>query len=176
MARAAALGDIYPPNSFGSNEFHFSLDASTATRLSGGGVAGPGGLRPGASPRASVSVSRKRALSSSPYSDSFDVSSMIRYSPNSLYGSRNSNASGSFGHLSANALSNGPGANAMSTSSIPHSLQHLLRSGSFLPSLPGHYISPTNSMFSLAHHQLAASAMQIDSSMQSLSKMVSLSI
>ena len=49
---------------------------------------------------------RKRAASNSPYlSDSLDLSSMIRFSPNSLVsymnGSRSSSASGSYGHLSA---------------------------------------------------------------------------
>ena len=48
---------------------------------------------------------RKRALSVSPYSDTFDINSMIRFSPNSLVsfvnGSRSSSASGSYGHLSA---------------------------------------------------------------------------
>lgn len=62
------------------------------------------------SPRASVNrqQGRKRALSCSPYSDSFDLNSMIRFSPNSLVslvnGSRGSSApsaSGSYGHLSA---------------------------------------------------------------------------
>ena len=57
------------------------------------------------SPRPSLRQSRKRALSSSPYSDSFDINSMIRFSPNSLVsimnGSRSSSASGSYGHLSA---------------------------------------------------------------------------
>jgi len=58
------------------------------------------------SPRASaIRASRKRALSSSPYSDRFDIDSMIRFSPNSLAsivnGSRSSSASGSYGHLSA---------------------------------------------------------------------------
>lgn len=119
---------------------------------------------------------RKRALSSSPYPDLLDVSSMIRYSPSSLYGSKNSiNASGSFGHLGATAL-NATSASAtnasigtpMSISSLPTSLQHFLISGELLPSLSGHYISPTNSMFSLAHHQAMSSLMQIDASMQSL--------
>ncbi|KAG8196894.1 hypothetical protein JTE90_027602 [Oedothorax gibbosus] len=63
-----------------------------------------------ASPRASTRHGRKRALSSSPYlSDSLDLSSMIRFSPNSLAsymnGSRSSSASGSYGHLSAGTLS-----------------------------------------------------------------------
>lgn len=123
-----------------------------------------------------ASFNRKRALSSSPYPDLLDVSSMIRYSPSSLYGSKNSNASGSFGHLGATAL-NATSASAtnasigtpMSISSLPTSIQHFLISGELLPSLSGHYISPTNSMFSLAHHQaMASSLMQIDASMQSL--------
>lgn len=59
-----------------------------------------------ASPRSTVRHGRKRALSNSPYlSDSLDLSSMIRFSPNSLVsymnGSRSSSASGSYGHLSA---------------------------------------------------------------------------
>ncbi|KAK8762217.1 hypothetical protein V5799_026520 [Amblyomma americanum] len=61
-----------------------------------------------ASPRAGAR-GRKRALSSSPYSESFDIGSMIRLSPNSLVsfmnGSRSSSASGSYGHLSAGTLS-----------------------------------------------------------------------
>ena len=52
-----------------------------------------------------LTAGRKRALSASPYSDSFDINSMIRFSPNSLVsfmnGSRSSSASGSYGHLSA---------------------------------------------------------------------------
>lgn len=118
---------------------------------------------------------RKRALSSSPYPDLLDVSSMIRYSPSSLYGSKNSNASGSFGHLGATALNttsvnatNASIGSPMSISSLPTSIQHFLISGELLPSLSGHYISPTNSMFSLAHHQAMSSLMQIDASMHSL--------
>lgn len=123
-----------------------------------------------------ANFNRKRALSSSPYPDLLDVSSMIRYSPSSLYGSKSSNASGSFGHLGATAL-NATSASAtnasigtpMSISSLPTSLQHFLISGELLPSLSGHYISPSNSMFSLAHHQaMASSLMQMDASMQSL--------
>lgn len=122
-----------------------------------------------------ASFNRKRALSSSPYPDLLDVSSMIRYSPSSLYGSKNSNASGSFGHLGATALNattsatNASIGTPMSISSLPTSIQHFLISGELLPSLSGHYISPTNSMFSLAHHQaMASSLMQMDASMQSL--------
>lgn len=123
-----------------------------------------------------ASFSRKRALSSSPYPDLLDVSSMIRYSPSSLYASKNSIASGSFGHLGATALNaastsatNASIGTPMSISSLPTSLQHFLISGELLPTLSGHYISPTNSMFSLAHHQaMASSLMQIDASMQSL--------
>lgn len=58
-----------------------------------------------ASPRPAIRQSRKRALSSSPYPDSLDLGSMIRFSPNSLVsimnGSRSSSTSGSYGHLSA---------------------------------------------------------------------------
>lgn len=119
------------------------------------------------------SFNRKRALSSSPYPDLLDVSTMIRHSPNSLYGSKTSHMSGSFGHLAAMTALNNTTASAtngsigshMSISSLPTSLQHFLMSGDILPSLSGHYISPSNSMFSLAHHQ---AMMQVDASMQSL--------
>ena len=52
--------------------------------------------------RASMRANRKRALSASPYSD-LDLNTMIRYSPTSLLltGSRSSDTSGSYGHLSA---------------------------------------------------------------------------
>lgn len=143
------------------------------------------GLAQSASLRADAvaSFNRKRALSSSPYPDLLDVSSMIRYSPSSLYGSKNSNASGSFGHLGATALNaasasttNASIGTPMSISSLP-TLQHFLMSGELLPSLSGHYISPTNSMFSLAHHQaMASSLMQIDASMQSLKSVSSLTL
>ena len=48
-------------------------------------------------------ANRKRALSASPYADSLDLNTMIRYSPTSLLltGSRSSSTSGSYGHLSA---------------------------------------------------------------------------
>ncbi|XP_022662434.1 transcriptional activator GLI3-like isoform X3 [Varroa destructor] len=48
---------------------------------------------------------RKRALSSSPYSEAFDVNSMIRFSPNQLVSFMNSPRTGSYGHLSAGTLS-----------------------------------------------------------------------
>ncbi|CAN8014834.1 unnamed protein product [Ixodes persulcatus] len=77
------------------------------------------------SPRAGVR-GRKRALSSSPYSESFDINSMIRFSPNSLVsfmnGSRSSSASGSYGHLSAGTLSPAMGVGAPN---VPAHLQHL---------------------------------------------------
>ncbi|XP_063308198.1 transcriptional activator GLI3 isoform X1 [Pelobates fuscus] len=63
------------------------------------------------SPRLSARPSRKRTLSISPLSDhSFDLQTMIRTSPNSLVTILNnsrssSSASGSYGHLSASALS-----------------------------------------------------------------------
>ncbi|KAJ9580705.1 hypothetical protein L9F63_024115, partial [Diploptera punctata] len=118
-----------PPSTIGSSEFPFSIDASS--RLT--------------SPRpSSLRQSRKRALSSSPYSDSFDINSMIRFSPNSLVsivnGSRSSSASGSYGHLSAGAISPALG---MHPGMAPHLQQlqaHLLRTaaGSLLPPLPPH--------------------------------------
>uniref|UniRef100_A0A8D0E166 GLI family zinc finger 3 n=1 Tax=Salvator merianae TaxID=96440 RepID=A0A8D0E166_SALMN len=63
------------------------------------------------SPRLPTRTSRKRTLSLSPLSDhSFDLQTMIRTSPNSLVTILNnsrssSSASGSYGHLSASALS-----------------------------------------------------------------------
>lgn len=86
-----------------------------------GGLFGPSG------------VGRKRALSTSPFSspfssEVFDLNSMIRNSPNSLTlfnaASRSSSASGSYGHLSAGAIS--PSLN-------PHHLHHLMRSPILIP-------------------------------------------
>lgn len=125
-AAAAAAGSL------ASTDFHFSLDANgrlNGPRSSAGG--GVGSLR--------ASVSRKRALSSSPYSDSFDINSMIRFSPNSLAtimnGSRTSSAaSGSYGHLSAGAISPMAAAHAHSAMT-PHLQQlqaHLLRASAGL--------------------------------------------
>uniref|UniRef100_A0A182J1L6 C2H2-type domain-containing protein n=1 Tax=Anopheles atroparvus TaxID=41427 RepID=A0A182J1L6_ANOAO len=135
-----AIADLHPASSLASADFHFSIDA--ASRLNS---PRPGSIR--------ASVSRKRALSSSPYSDSFDISSMIRYSPNSLASlvnaSRSSSTSGSYGHLSASAL----GPTLGMHSAMPPHLQHLLRSSGFLHSLPAHH-TPTASMFSLSHHPL----------------------
>ncbi|ACY70486.1 hypothetical protein DVIR88_6g0023 [Drosophila virilis] len=121
-AAAAAAGSL------ASTDFHFSLDGNgrLGSPRPGGGA---GSMR--------ASVSRKRALSSSPYSDSFDINSMIRFSPNSLAtimnGSRaGSAASGSYGHLSASAIS--PMAHAHTTMS-PHLQQlqaHLLRASAGL--------------------------------------------
>ncbi|KAL7302990.1 hypothetical protein TKK_0004216 [Trichogramma kaykai] len=115
-----------PGSTIASSEFPFSIDGS---RLG--------------SPRASaIRASRKRALSSSPYSDRFDIDSMIRFSPNSLAsivnGSRSSSASGSYGHLSA-AMSPALG---MHPGMAPHLQQlqaHLLRSAAAAALLPhGH--------------------------------------
>ncbi|XP_026824267.1 transcriptional activator cubitus interruptus-like [Ooceraea biroi] len=97
------------------------------------------------SPRAStIRASRKRALSSSPYSDRFDIDSMIRFSPNSLAsivnGSRSSSASGSYGHLSA-AMSPSLGVHPSMAPHL-HQLQaHLLRSAA-VAFLPGHPLQP----------------------------------
>lgn len=97
MANMSVLGSRmgelhHSPSLLGSTELPFSLDGfDLGSRL--------------ASPRPAIRQSRKRALSSSPYSDSLDLGSMIRFSPNSLVsimnGSRSSSTSGSYGHLSA---------------------------------------------------------------------------
>ncbi|XP_067015349.2 transcriptional activator cubitus interruptus [Anabrus simplex] len=143
-----ALTDLQPPPStVGSSEFPFSIDGSRLT-----------------SPRpSSLRQSRKRALSSSPYSDSFDINSMIRFSPNSLVsivnGSRSSSASGSYGHLSAGAISPALG---MHPGMAPHLQQlqaHLLRTaaGGLLPPLPPHHQAQPQTpggLFSLPHHPL----------------------
>ncbi|XP_044735139.1 transcriptional activator cubitus interruptus [Chrysoperla carnea] len=132
---ARGLADLHPASTLASTEFPFSLDGS---RLN--------------SPRPnSLRQSRKRALSSSPYSDSFDINSMIRFSPNSLAsivnGSRSSSASGSYGHLSAGALS--PALGVHTAGAHLQQLQaHLLR-GLALPPAPPAY--------SIPHHPLHAS-------------------
>lgn len=160
MSHAASLGVPYA-----SALNSFSNDVNMERLKSSNGAATVDAIQ---------SFNRKRALSSSPYPDLLDVSTMIRHSPNSLYGSKTSHMSGSFGHLAAMTALNNTTASAavnnsigshMSISSLPTSLQHFLMSGDILPSLSGHYISPSNSMFSLAHHQ---AMMQVDASMQSL--------
>lgn len=172
---AAARGDVYPSNNFGSGEF-LGLGLDGSNRL--GVMPGASALQLSNSSRSSINASRKRALLSSPFADSLDVSHMIRCSPNSLYGSRNSNVSGSFGHLSATALSNEPVDNSTTANtigpgtpmSISRSLEEIiLRSGIF----PGHYISPNSSMFSLAHHHPAVTPMQVDSHLTAANKSVS---
>ncbi|XP_075685170.1 zinc finger protein GLI2 [Rhinoderma darwinii] len=93
------------------------------------------------SPRVTPRLSRKRALSISPLSDaSIDLQTMIRTSPNSLVAyinnSRSSSAaSGSYGHLSAGAIS--------PAFSFPHPInplayQHLLNQQRSLNSTFGH--------------------------------------
>lgn len=135
-------------NSLASTDFHFSIDGSGRLNNSRNGS-----IR--------ASISRKRALSSSPYSDSFDINSMIRFSPNSLAtiinGSRGSSAaSGSYGHLSAGAIS--PAHSTMT----PHLQQlqaHLLRaSASLLHPMPSHQ-SGAAGMFSMGHvHSIQTAA------------------
>ena len=86
------LADMHSVSSLTGSEFPFNLDAH---RLN---TSYPSSLR----------QSRKRALSSSPYSESFDINSVLRFSSNSLVSlvnaSRSSTASGSYGHLSAGKL------------------------------------------------------------------------
>ncbi|KAM5272995.1 transcriptional activator GLI3 [Ctenodactylus gundi] len=90
--------DILPPTAAGAGAIHMEyLHAMDSTRFP--------------SPRLSARPSRKRTLSISPLSDpSFDLQTMIRTSPNSLVTILNnsrssSSASGSYGHLSASAIS-----------------------------------------------------------------------
>ncbi|XP_056648164.1 transcriptional activator cubitus interruptus [Diorhabda sublineata] len=135
---ARGLTDVHTASTLGSSEFPFSIDGS---RLNS--------PRPG-----SIRASRKRALSSSPYSDSFDINSMIRFSPNSLAsivnGSRSSSASGSYGHLSAGAISPALGMHPMHLQQLQ---AHLMRSsGSLLPLPPA--APPPHPMYSLGHHPL----------------------
>ncbi|CAL1677765.1 unnamed protein product [Lasius platythorax] len=119
-----------PASTLASSEFPFSLDASS--RLG--------------SPRASaIRTSRKRALSSSPYSDRLDID-MFRFSPNSLVslvnGSRSSSASGSYGHLSA-AMSPALGMHPSMTPHLQQIQAHLLRSAAVATLLPhAHPLQP----------------------------------
>ncbi|XP_055922236.1 transcriptional activator cubitus interruptus isoform X2 [Eupeodes corollae] len=139
------LGDIHPASSLASSDFHFSIDGSRHNSPR------PGSIR--------ASISRKRALSSSPYSDSFDINSMIRFSPNSLAtivnGSRNSSTSGSYGHLSAGAISPSLGIHSSMTPHLQQLQAHLLRAGAgLLHPIPTHHTSAGTGMFSLGHHTL----------------------
>lgn len=108
-----------------------------------------------------VITSRKRALSSSPYSDSFDVNSLIRISPNllgaGLNGSRSENlVSACYGHLSACDFS------PFQTAMAPHLHQlqaHLLRvSAGLVHTIPIH---TTNSDTDLANqkHNITSTCM-----------------
>ncbi|EDW36518.1 GL18388 [Drosophila persimilis] len=120
VAAAAAAGSL------ASTDFHFSIDGNG--RLNSPRPAG-GSIR--------ASVSRKRALSSSPYSDSFDINSMIRFSPNSLAtimnGSRASSAaSGSYGHITAGAMSPMAHAHTSITPRLQQIQAHLLRASAGL--------------------------------------------
>lgn len=154
-AAAAAAGSL------ASTDFHFSLDA-TGRLNSPRPSAGVSSLR--------ASVSRKRALSSSPYSDSFDINSMIRFSPNSLAtimnGSRTSSvASGSYGHLSAGGIS--PMAAHAHSAMAPHLQQlqaHLLRASAGLlhPTMTTQQTAVTN--YAMTHVVSAAGLSEIPDS------------
>nr|XP_018903740.1 PREDICTED: transcriptional activator GLI3 isoform X1 [Bemisia tabaci] len=132
-----ALSELQQASSLASVDFSFSLEGSRV-----------------GSPRSSLRQDRKRALSSSPYLDSLDINSLSRFSPslvsivNFSNVSRSSSASGSYGHLSAGALSP-----ALSHPNMtPHLSQlqaHLLRSGTLLPAHPLQH--PT----ALYHHPLS---------------------
>ncbi|KAG8283546.1 Zinc finger protein gli2 [Homalodisca vitripennis] len=115
-----------PPSTLTSTEF---LLASDGGRLG--------------SPRAvSAHQSRKRALSASPYTDSIDISSMIRISPNSLVsivnGSRSSSASGSYGHLSVVIKTKSPVFLSEHFKFISDISERPTRRGSTLLSIPVH--------------------------------------
>jgi len=134
------LASLPPPSTIASSELPFPLDS----RL------------PSPRPSTAMRQSRKRALSASPYSDSFDINSMIRFSPNSLAtfvnGSRSSSASGSYGHLSAGAISP-----ALGIHMPPHLQAHLLRSQGLFPPLgTTHSQGSHGSLFSLPHYPLGA--------------------
>lgn len=141
LGLSPSLTDLHAPSSFPNSSYHFCLENS---RLN---TPRAGGFRTGG-------INRKRVLSSSPYSDSFDINSMIRFSPNSLAsivsGSRGSSISGSYGHLSASAL--GPISMHGMTPHLQQLQAHLLRTaGGLLHPIPGHPASSTSSIFSLTH-------------------------
>lgn len=84
---------------------------------------------------------------------------MIRFSPNSLAsivnGSRSSSASGSYGHLSAGAIS--PALSMHPGMHLQQLQAHLMRSaGSLLPLPPAPATS--HPMYSLGHHPLHVSS------------------
>lgn len=106
-------------------------------------------------------ASRKRALSSSPYSDAFDINSMIRFSPNSLAAAMGGPCAGPnvpnacYGHLSASNFS--PIHSAMA----PHLQQlqaHLLRvsAGLLHPLASAHQVAPPNMLPMEQKHLLNA--------------------
>lgn len=100
-----------PPAPAPTTDFHFALSGSNSgSRL------------------------RKRTLSSSPYSDSFDINSMIRFSPNSLAATRTP-ANGNYGHLAAGGL--------------PHliGLIHPAHSGTFIGHTVSYYFISILSIF-----------------------------
>ncbi|XP_073828037.1 transcriptional activator cubitus interruptus isoform X2 [Musca autumnalis] len=105
-------------------------------------------------------ASRKRALSSSPYSDAFDINSMIRFSPNSLAAAMGGACPGPnmpnacYGHLSASNFS--PIHSAMA----PHLQQlqaHLLRvsAGLLHPLSSAHQVPPPNMLPQMDQKQIA---------------------
>ncbi|RWS11585.1 zinc finger protein-like protein, partial [Dinothrombium tinctorium] len=119
-AAAAALANAEATNAAFNAAAAYTAQEANIFRAPSGSVsalAGPSG--------------RKRALSISPYSDTLDINSMIRFSPNSLVsfvnGSRSSSASGSYGHLSAGIPS---------STTLPSHLHHLIRSPILHPLTP----------------------------------------
>lgn len=113
----------------------------------------------------SARQNRKRALSSSPYSDSLDLNSMIRFSPNALAlvdcSRSTSTTSGSYGHLSAGSLSPNLGLHRSMTPHLQQLQAHLLRTGGLLPPLTAHR-SPTSSLY---HSPVPATDIGVESKM-----------
>lgn len=117
------------------------------------------------SPKPGGRLSRKRGLSISPLSGSFDIDAMIRNSPNSLVAYMNNSrsssaASGSYGHLSAGTIS--PLSWHPSVTPLAH-LQHLQQQlmrhnrGIFYPPHPPGVMAPPAPHYH--HHPPANPAM-----------------
>ncbi len=105
----------------------------------------------------SARQNRKRALSISPYSDTLELNSVIRFSPNTLVSLVNcsrssSSSSGSYGHLSPGSISPNLSLHRSMTPHLQHLQAHLMRSGALLPPLSAHQSPPS----SLYHATLAA--------------------
>jgi transcriptional activator cubitus interruptus len=132
-----------------TNNFLFS---SAAARMS---------PRPG-----SARQNRKRALSTSPYSDALELNSMIRFSPNALTlvdcSRSSSTTSGSYGHLSAGSISPNLSTHRTMSPHLQRLQAHLLHSGGLIPGLPS-YRSPNGSLYQplLPGHEFSIPKMEV---------------